>query len=164
MEICINPNLGSFFRSSFWGGRGKITPCLKLVRIMLEKSNLARKYTPLCNFRKCPFEFLDPLNFADVSIFLQKISVFLSKKVPLLKAIVWKLCEIFSSSVCSFCKKKGYYYWKHSFCRLCIRNTASGLLQIGQKSEKWQWRHSFRNDVNINFFKSCFIFLVKFSY
>ena len=29
--------------------------CLKLVRIMLEASNLARKYTPICNFRKIPF-------------------------------------------------------------------------------------------------------------
>ena len=43
------------------GGGGKITlspllpPCLKLVRIMLETSNLARKYTPICSFRKYTF-------------------------------------------------------------------------------------------------------------
>ena len=30
-----NPNLGGLFRGSFWG-RGKITPCPKLVKIMLE--------------------------------------------------------------------------------------------------------------------------------
>ena len=34
---------------------GKITPCLKLVRIMLETSNLARKFTPKFSFRKYTF-------------------------------------------------------------------------------------------------------------
>ena len=39
----FNPNLGGLFRSSLWGGGwGKITACLKLVRTMLETSNLAR--------------------------------------------------------------------------------------------------------------------------
>ena len=47
---------------------------------MLETSNLARKYTPICSFRKYTFQCLGPLNFADVSIFLQKISVFCPKK------------------------------------------------------------------------------------
>ena len=36
-------------------GGVKLTPCLKLVRIMLETSNLARKYTHLCSFRKYTF-------------------------------------------------------------------------------------------------------------
>ena len=38
-------------------GRGvrKITPCLKLVRIMLETSDLARKYAAIFNFRKYTF-------------------------------------------------------------------------------------------------------------
>ena len=47
---------------------------------MLETSNLARKYTPIFSFRKYTFQCLGPLNFADVSIFLQKISVFCPKK------------------------------------------------------------------------------------
>ena len=39
------------------GGGGKLppTPCLKLVRIMLETSNAARKYTPIFSFRKYTF-------------------------------------------------------------------------------------------------------------
>ena len=40
------------------GGEGKIItppPCLKLVRIMLKTSNLARKYTSICSFRKYTF-------------------------------------------------------------------------------------------------------------
>ena len=41
--IGINPNLG------------KIIPRLKPVRITLETSNLASKYTPICSFRKYTF-------------------------------------------------------------------------------------------------------------
>ena len=33
----------------------KFTPCLKLARIKLETSNLARKYTPIFTFRNIPF-------------------------------------------------------------------------------------------------------------
>ena len=47
---------------------------------MLETSNLARKYTSICSFGKYTFQCLGSLNFADVSIFLQKISVFCPKK------------------------------------------------------------------------------------
>ena len=47
---------------------------------MLEASNLARKYTPIYSFRKYAFQYLGPLNFADVSIFCKKISVFSPKK------------------------------------------------------------------------------------
>ena len=46
---------GSFFGWGRWGGGGKITPrppSLKLVRIMLETSYLARTYTHKSNFRK----------------------------------------------------------------------------------------------------------------
>ena len=79
--LSFNPNLGGLFSDSFWGGGGgKITSCLKLVRIILETSNLARKYTSICSFRKYTFQCLGPLNFADVSIFLQKISDFCRQK------------------------------------------------------------------------------------
>ena len=67
------------------GGGGKITPYLKLVIIMLEAWNLVHKYT-------------HKFNIADVSIFVQKMSVFLAKIIPLLKAIVWELCWKFFSS------------------------------------------------------------------
>ena len=43
---------------------------------MLETSNLARKYTSIFSFRKYTFQCLGSLIFADVSIFLQKISVY----------------------------------------------------------------------------------------
>ena len=78
----LNHNLGGFFWDSFWGGgsegRGEnyLFSCLKLVRIMLEISNLARKYIHICSFRKHTFWFQAPLNLADVTMFLQKLAFF----------------------------------------------------------------------------------------
>ena len=46
---------------------------------MLETSDLARKYTPILSFRKYTLQYLGPLNFADVSIFLQKLAFFIQK-------------------------------------------------------------------------------------
>ena len=51
---------------------GRITYCLSLVRIMLETWKLARKYRLIFSFKNYIFSHKDPLNFADVSIFLQK--------------------------------------------------------------------------------------------
>ena len=45
--ICL-----SFLRVSFVMGDGKITPCLKLVGIMLEDWSSVRLYTHICSFRK----------------------------------------------------------------------------------------------------------------
>ena len=43
-------------------GWDKITsPCLKLVRVMLETWNLVRMYTHKCSFRKCTFNTKTPL-------------------------------------------------------------------------------------------------------
>ena len=88
----------------------------------------------------------------------------MSKIVPSLKAILWELCKRFFSSVFSFCKAKGYYYCKNKFCRLCVRNPASRLLQIGQTSEKWQWRHNLPSSRQRQIFWRCFVSLVRFSY
>ena len=41
--------------------------------------------------------------------FFSKNEHFLSKIVPLFKAIVWELCQRLFSSVFSFCKIKGYF-------------------------------------------------------
>ena len=47
---------------------------------MLETSNLTRKQTPICSFRKYTFQCLGLLTFVDVSIFSPKNSVFCPKK------------------------------------------------------------------------------------
>ena len=83
VKWCLNSNLGGLFRGSFWDGTGaggKITPCLKLVKIMLETWNFVLKFVHICS---------------------------LAKMVLLIKAIVWELCKGFFSSVFSFCKIKG---------------------------------------------------------
>ena len=48
--------------------------------------------------------------------------------------------------------------------RLCVRNPASRLLQIGQNSEKWQWRHNLPIWLPRQHFWCCFVSLVKFSF
>ena len=133
---------------SFFGVRfevvvgGNYPPCLKLVRIMLETSNLVCKYKPICSFRKYIFYYLGLLNFADISIFCKKLG-FLFKKVHLLKAIAWELCYRFFSSVFSFCKAKGYYYWKHNVCRLVARIWPPDCSKLGKNKKN-------DNDVTIS--------------
>ena len=50
------------------------------------------------------------------------------------------------------------------FYRLCIQNSAFGLAQIGQKSEKWQWRYSLLTWHLVKCFWRCFVSLFKFTY
>ena len=42
-------------RFEMGGGGVKLSPCLKLVKITLETSNLTRKYTHICSLRKDTF-------------------------------------------------------------------------------------------------------------
>ena len=82
---CTNSKVGGLFRGSFWGGGNYPTPfpprplCLKLVRLILETSNLARKYILIYSFRKYIFYYLSPLSFADVSIFCKNLAFFVQK-------------------------------------------------------------------------------------
>ena len=66
---------------------------------------------------------------------------------------------MFFSSVFRFCKTKGYYYWKHNFCRLCIWNPASRLLQIAKNKKNENDITIFRHDVIITFFDVVFFLL-----
>ena len=68
----------------------KTTPCLKLVRIMLETWKLVRKYTHVCSFRNYSSHYQGLINFdfnADISIFCQRL-IFLSNIVLLIKSMV----------------------------------------------------------------------------
>ena len=56
-EGFFDPNLGGLLRVRFEVGREgvKLPPSLELIKIVLETSNLARKYTPICSSRKYTF-------------------------------------------------------------------------------------------------------------
>ena len=63
----------------------------------------------ICSFWNYIFQYQGPLWWCQ-DFFCKNVCIFfLAKIVPLLKAIVWELCERFLSSVFSFCKIKGYY-------------------------------------------------------
>ena len=133
-------SLGVRFEVEVGVGSGdKITPrppptlCLKVVRIMLGTWNLIRKYTHIY-FQKIYL-------LVNILSFFCKNSAFSGKNSTFTQSnSVRAVLKIFRS-VFSFCKIKGYCYWKYKFYRLCVRSLASGLLQIGHKLEKIQWRH-----------------------
>ena len=76
----LNTNMGGLFRGLFQGGDGWISPCVKLVRIMLETWNLVHKYTHIYSFRKKNFWYQGLLNFGNTSIFFFcKKSVFFAQ-------------------------------------------------------------------------------------
>ena len=58
----------------------KITPCLKLVKFMLENLNLVRSYTQIYSLRKYKFYYQDLLNSANVSVAF----LFFNKKISIL--------------------------------------------------------------------------------
>ena len=108
--------------------RGVKLSRLKLVRIMLEIWNLARKYIHICKFRKYMFPYQGPLILLIPAIFCKK-SAFLAKNSTFTPSSSMRAVRFFSSI---------FSFYKVSF-RLCVRNLAFELLQIGHKSEKWQW-------------------------
>ena len=150
----FNPNLGGLFRGLFCGrvggswrvGECKITPCLKLVRIMLETWNLVPGRHWLCWCRY---------------VFFAKNQHFLAKIVPKQE---YRSCVGDFSFVFSFCKIKGWYWSKH-----CITNYASGILLPDCSKPTTNWKNYndvkiYRHDVIVNFFWRCCVFLVKFTY
>ena len=65
------------------------------------------------------------------SAFLQKVSVFLAKKGPLVKVIVWELCYRFFSFLVSFCKViKGYCNKRGLFWFMWFRLIRCALVSI----------------------------------
>ena len=78
MLSLFNPNLGFEVRGKTagrgWGvgeGRVKLSLCLKIARIMLETSNLARKYTRICRSEN--------MLFSTKALLILLLSTFLAK-------------------------------------------------------------------------------------
>ena len=58
-----------------------------------------------------------------------------------------------------FLQDRRFLLIKCKFYRPCVSYPASGLLQIGHKSEKWQWRHSFPTRRHCQLFWCQFFFM-----
>ena len=112
---------------------------------MLETSNLSSKYTPLCSFREYTFQCLGPLNFADISIFLQNISVFCSKKYLYSKQQCESCVTDFLVLFSVFVRQKVLITENITFADSVsgVRSPDCSKLAKNQKND---------NDVNFNFF------------
>ena len=153
-----NPNLGGLFRDSFWGGGGKITPCLKPVRIMLETSNLARKYTPICSSRKYTFQWLKPLNLADVSIFLKKIVFFFQKKYLYSKQECESYARGFLVLFSVFVQQKVTVTENITFADSVSGTRSPDCSKLAKNLENDSHVTICQHEVNVNFFLTLFCF------
>ena len=113
-------------------------PCLKLVRVMLETCVSTHSYVVSENMLFSTKSHLILL----MSAFFCKKSALCSQNSTFTQTNIVRAALRFFSSVFSFCKIKGYCYWKYKFYRLCVWNPASRLLQIRHKLEKWQRCHN----------------------
>ena len=92
LKITINPNLGEFLRSSFYGGvgRGRVVvmskTCYGYTRLL--KFGM---YKHIWRFRKCILQQQDSFTFVKTTLLCKK-SAYLSLEKRSLKAIVWELC------------------------------------------------------------------------
>ena len=131
---------------------------------MLETSILARKYTAICSFRKYISQCLGPVNFADVSIFQQKNSVFCPKKY------------LYSKQQCESCVRDFLVLFS-VFVRqkvtvtenITSADSVSGIRPPdGSKLAKNPKNDDnvtiFRHDVILKFFLCCFVSLFNLSY
>ena len=135
------------------GGRGKITPCLKLVWYVSTHTYVVSEN----------IQYQGSLNFFDASIFYAKNQHFLTKKVTLLKAIVWELLGLFLLVLFSvFVRQKVTVNANVSFTDYAsgIRFPNCSKLAKNRKSDydvTISW-----HGVIVKLFGSCFVSLVKF--
>ena len=122
------------------------------------------QYTPICSFRKYTFQRLGPLNFADISIFLQKISIFYPKK------------QLHSTQYCESCVRDFLVLFS-VFVRqkvpitenITFADSVSGIRppdcsKLAKNPKNDNDVTIFRHDVIVQFFGGCFVSLVKFRY
>ena len=131
---------------------------------MLETSNLSSKYTPLCSFREYTFQCLGPLNFADVSIFLQKISVFCSKKYLYSKQQCESCVTDFLVLFSVFVRQKFTITENITFADSVSGMWLPDCSKLAKNPKNDNDVTTFRHDVIVKFFGDCFVSLVNFSY
>ena len=131
---------------------------------MLETSHLSCKYTPIFSFRIYAFQCRGPLNFVDVSIFLQKISIFCAKKYLYSKQQRESCVRDFLVLFSVFVRQKVTIPENITFA-----DSVSGILPLDcSKLTKIPKNDNdvtiFRHDVNVKFCRRYFLSLVSFSY
>ena len=120
---------------------------------MLETSNLARNYTPICSFRNYTFQCLGRHNFADVSTFLQKNGVFCPKKVPLLKPnSVRAVLKIFLVLFSVFVRQKVAITENITFADSVSGIRPPDCSKLAKNPKNDNDVVNFRHDVNVRFF------------
>ena len=129
-------------------------PCQKPVRIMLETSNLARKYKPICSFRKYTFQCLGPLNFADVSIFCKKLAFFVQKSSFIQSNSVRAVLEIFQFCF-QFFVRRGFQFFTGN---ITFAHSVSGFRppdcsKLAKNPINGNDITIFRHDVNVKIFR-----------
>ena len=131
---------------------------------MIETSKLAHKYTPICSFRKYTFQYLSLFNFADVSIFLQKNSVFCPKKYLYSKQQCESCVRDFLVLFSVFVRQKVAITEKITFAASVSGIRPQDCSKLTRNSKNDNDVTVCRYDVNVKFFLSYFLSLVKFSY
>ena len=127
---------------------------------MLETSHLARKCTPIFSFRKYTFQCLGPLNFADVSIFLQKISVFCPKKYLYSKQQCESCVREFLVLFSVFVRQKVTITESINFADSVSGFRSPDCSKLAKNPKNDNDFTIFRHDVNVNFF-DVFLFLLS---
>ena len=143
---------------------GNINPCLKPVKIMLDTSNLARKYTPICSLRKYTLYCLGPLNFADVSIFLQRNSVFCPKKYLDSKQWCESCVRDFLVLFSVFVRQQVTITENITFADYVSGIRPPDFSKLAKNPKNNNDVTIFWHDLNVKFFWRCIVSLVKFSY
>ena len=129
---------------------------------MLETSNLARKYTPICSFRKYTFQCLDLLNFFDVSIFLQEISVFYPKKYLYSKQQCESCDRYFLGLFSLFVRQKVTITENINFADSVSGIRPRDCSKLAKNRKNDNDVTYFRDDVNVTFFGRFFCFSCQF--
>ena len=119
---------------------------------MLQTSHLARRYTPICSFRKYTLQCLGPLSFADVSIFLSKISVFCPKKYFYSKQQCESCVRDFLVLFSVFVRQKVPITENITFADSVSGIQPPDCFKLAKNPENDSGVIIFRHDVNVNLF------------
>ena len=119
---------------------------------MLETSNVARRYTPICSFRKYTFQYLDLPNSADVSIFLKKNSFFFPKKYLYSKQQCERCVRDFSVLFSVFLREKATVTENITFAESVSGIWSLECSKLAKNPERDNDVTISRHDLNVKFF------------